>query len=461
MIGNSETVQPLNILLVDDEEIIHTALSPFLRDLGHTVYDAYDGAAALEMIGTNEYDIVLTDIQMPRMDGFTLLEKINEIQPDLAVVIITAHGDMEMVIRALRMGAADFLTKPVKLVEIEAVIAKALRVRKFKRQERRFRDTLSGIQNSAYNWRTEQRLIGERPAMEEVRDLIRSAVEVGCDTVLIQGETGTGKEVVAREIHLLGKKERSPLIAVSCPALPESLLESELFGHVKGSFTGAIADKAGCFELADGGTLFLDEVADLSPGAQAKLLRVMETRTLRRVGGKKEISVDVNVIAATNAPLGSLVEAKKFRQDLLYRLNLFSIDVPPLRERREDILPLSGYFLDSFLINKKLEVKGFSDDARDRLENYDYPGNARELRNIVERAAILCRQGMIEPRHLNISTEPAFAPAPCFPSDDEQENRMIIDALQKAKWNRSRTAENLGISYAALGYRMKKYDISD
>jgi len=461
-----ENPQPLNILLVDDEEVIHEGLTPYLRDIGHSVDDAYRGASALEKLDEKEYDLIISDIRMPQMDGITLLGNIVERQPDTAVVLMTAYGEVEDVIRALRLGAADFLTKPVKLEEIDAVIEKAVRLRELKKIANRFRETLREVQSSAYQWRTDQRLIGESPDIEEVRKMIRSAVEARCDTVLIQGETGTGKEVVAREIHLLGKKENSPFIAISCPALPENLVESELFGHVKGAFTGADSDKAGCFETADGGTLFLDEVADLSAAAQAKLLRVLETRSVRRVGGKKEINTNVNVVAATNSPLSELVAQKQFREDLFYRLNVFAVNILPLRERREDIVPLAEHFLDTFAKNKKMNVKGFSEKAKEKLYNYDFPGNARELRNIIERAAILCREGLINPEHLSLSTGPTVAAptdaaqqAPAEDNDSKEKNE-IIQALEETRWNRTRAAQKLGVPYSTLRYRMKKYDIS-
>jgi two-component system, NtrC family, response regulator AtoC len=447
----------LKILLADDEEVIHRGLAPFLADLGHAVDSAYDGETALQMLSATDYDVLIADVQMPKMDGLTLMERIHEGQSDLAIVVITAHGDMGMVIRALRLGAADFLTKPVKLAEIEAVIEKALRVRAFQRSERRRRETIGDVQSSMYHWRTGQRLIGVSPAMASVRKLIQSAVEADCKTVLIQGETGVGKEVVAREIHLLGKKEGSPFIAVSCPALPETLVEAELFGHVRGTFTGAQNDKAGCFETAEGGTLFLDEIADLSEGAQAKLLRVLETRCVRRIGGKHEIDVDVNVIAATNSPLAALARSKKFREDLFYRLNGFTINIPPLRERKDDIIPLAKHFLESYVQSKRINVTGFSPEAQALLANYELPGNARELRNIIERAVIIRRDGLIEPRHLNLN-QLVDSPVSSARPDDEEKNAVLL-ALEKTKWNRARAAKELGISYASLRYRMKKHDI--
>jgi DNA-binding NtrC family response regulator len=283
------------------------------------------------------------------------------------------------------------------------------------------------------------------------------AVEAKCETVLILGETGTGKEVVAREIHFLAGPDDSPFIAMSCPAIPDTLVESELFGHRKGAFTGATEDKAGYFELANGGTLFLDEIGDLSPAAQAKLLRVLETRTMRRVGASQEIQLNLRLIAATNVPLEELVKAGRFRQDLLYRLNAFVIQLSPLRERREDIIPLAEHFLSLALLRRGLPVAGFSPPAKELLLNYDYPGNARELRNLVERAAILCRSGMIQPEHLGLP--PAAPSAPAGPFSEARaagsERETILQALQAAKWNRRAAAKALGMSYSTLRYKIK------
>jgi DNA-binding NtrC family response regulator len=285
-------------------------------------------------------------------------------------------------------------------------------------------------------------------------------VEAGCETVLICGETGTGKEVVAREIHFQASSDESPFIAVSCPALPDTLVESELFGHARGAFTGAVSNRIGYFEMADGGTLFLDEVADLSPAAQAVLLRAIETRAFRPVGGQKEVRVNVRVIAATNAPLEERVEAGGFRRDLFYRLNAYTIRLLPLRERREDILPLAGHFLSVYARARGLRFEGFSPEAKDLLLEYDFPGNARELRNLVERAAILRRSGQIMPEHLNLPGAPGDAPAsPSALPAEGQERAFLVRALEAARWNRRQAAKDLGIPYSTLRYKMQKLGI--
>ena len=293
----------LRILLVDDEQIIHETLGEYLVDIGAQVTSLFDGNSAVENIEGADYDLMLVDLRMPGIDGFGLLERVQQIQPEMSVVIITGHGSMDTAIQALRMGAADFLPKPIKLLELDAVVEKALRIRDLRKEKRHLRETIGGIQKTGGLREGNRALIGVSRATEALRDQIKRGVEADCDSILIEGEIGTGKEVVAREIHFQATSEQSPFIAVSCPALPEALVEAELFGHTKGAFTGAATDRSGYFEMADGGTLFLDEVGDLSPAAQAKLLRVLETRRFRRVGGTKEIEVKVRVVTAINRPL--------------------------------------------------------------------------------------------------------------------------------------------------------------
>ena len=450
----------MRILLVDDEEIVHHTLGPYLKDLGHLMDNAYEGVTALRLIEANNYDLALIDIRMPGMDGLSILSKIKEMCPELSVIMITGHGNMETVIQALRLGAVDFLAKPVKLFELDAVLEKSTRIHSLRQSQRHLKETIKGIQTSEDARIRNRLLVRKSKAMTEVKNQIRLAVKAQCETILISGETGTGKEVVAREIHFTGGEGAKPFIPVSCPALPETLIESELFGHVKGAFTSANIDKAGYFELADGGTLFLDEIADLSFSAQAKLLRVLETRKIRRIGGSKEIDVNIRVIAATNTPMEKLVESKKFRKDLYYRLNVFTINLLPLRQRRSDIIPLAEHFLSTFLVGRRLPVDDFSKKAKYSLINYDFPGNARELRNIVERAAILCQSSLIEPIHLNLPKAVRNTPADSSQLNEEQARQIILDALEKAKWNRRQASENLKIPYSSLRYKLKKLHIS-
>ena len=455
-------ISPLNILLADDEDIIHETIGGHLTESGHSVNDVFDGLAALKAIKEGEYDLALFDLQMPGMDGLSLLAKVREIRPEMSVAIITGHGNMDVAIQALRLGATDFLTKPVKLLELDAVLVRITQFNLLRQDMNRLRVTIRGIQASEDLRLGNRSFVGTSAATRKVREQIRQAVDAACDTILIIGETGTGKEVVAREIHFLASSHECPFIAVSCPAMPDTLVESELFGHVKGAFTGAMEDRPGCFELADGGTLFLDEVADLSASAQAALLRVLETRTLRRIGSSREITVHIRVIAATNAPLEDLVESREFRSDLFYRLNVFTIYLLPLRHRREDILPLAEHFLSVYASPRGLRSDGFSEEAKAVLLNYDFPGNARELRNIVERAAILCRSGQILPEHLSLPEyfHSQVTSRPAETEDDEQERIRILNALEEARWNRRQAAEILGMPYSTLRYKIQKLGIS-
>ena len=391
--------QSLRILLVDDEEVIQRAIGGHLRKAGHAVAEASDGRTALKQIREQEYDLALVDIRMPGMDGLAVMAEVQEMRPHLPCIIITGHAELETAIEALRRGAADFLVKPIKLLELEAVFERVLRVRQLLQEKLRLRETLRAVQTAEDRRTGRSTFVGVSAATESVRAEIQRAVRTQCRTILITGETGTGKEVVARELHALAGPEESPFIAVNCPSLPDSLAENELFGHTKGAFTGAAEDRPGYFELADGGTLFLDEVSELSAAAQATLLRAVETRTFRRVGGGPERTVDVRIIAATNAPLADLAEDGRFRRDLFYRLQVYEIRLRPLRERREDIAPLAEHFLARYAETRGLALGGLNGEARALLRGYDYPGNARELQNIIERAAMLCGSGPVRPEH--------------------------------------------------------------
>ncbi len=454
--------EKLCILIVDDEEVLREMLGNYLRQAGHEIEEADNGHAALEKLRSGQYDLALVDIRMPKMSGLTLLEKISEIHPNLPVVIITGHGTMDTAISALKLGAVDFLLKPVKLQELDAVLAKVAHVSQLRKDKSRLKQTIGFIQSTTHPRGNEGELKGVDPATQEIRKQIQLAVKGQCDTILITGDTGTGKDVVAREIHALASTPKDPFIPVSCPAIPDSLVESELFGHVMGAFTGAMEDRAGCFELAHGGSLFLDEIGDLSAAAQAKLLRVLETRMVRPLGAAREIQVKLRVIAATNVSLEDAVRNRKFRADLLYRLNVYAIHLLPLRERPKDILPLADHFLSSYAQARNLQFDGFSPEARQRLEEMDYAGNVRELRNMVERAAILRSEGRIEADDLiqmGRRTKPVSNNANPVDKKDAERKR-ILDALEKTKWNRREAAKTLGIPYSTLRYRIEKLNIS-
>ena len=454
----------IQILLVDDDPYFLRGISRMLKSSGYEVIEATTGKDCLIKTQENEPDLVFLDVMLPDINGLSLMPDLQKIRPSMSVVIITAHGDMEIVIQALRLGAVDFLKKPIQILELEAVLEKSLRFSTMKRESLSLRNAIRNIQYSDDLRNQKRAFVGISDATRRIYEQIRQAVEAECDTILIIGETGTGKEVVAREIHFLASPEESPFIAVSCPAIPESLMESELFGHVKGAFTGATEDRVGHFEMAEGGTLFLDEVGDLSVSAQAKLLRILETRTLTRVGSSKEISVNVRIISATNASLESLVETGKFRSDLFYRLNIFTIHIPPLRERPGDILPLAEHFLSSYARQRGLKFDGFSPEAEKMLLDYSFPGNARELRNILERAAILRRSGQIQSDDLNLPQSQKenllHNPTGFYNNIKDEERIQILNALDETNWNRSNAAKLLGISYSKLRYRMNKHNIS-
>jgi DNA-binding NtrC family response regulator len=447
----------LNILLVDDEEIVRQTIGYHLRTNGHNVTSVADGESALHKVEQGDFDLALIDYRMPKIDGLSLLVKFQEIRPELSVVIITGHGNIDTAIQALRLGATDFLTKPIKFPELQTVLEKSERIRGMRRKESRLLETIQGLQTSEDERIRNRTLIGVSPDIEEVRKQIALVTESGCQTVLLRGDTGTGKEVVARELHYSQPQaDQKPFIAVSCPALPDTLFESELFGHTKGSFTGANRDKAGCFELADGGTLFLDEIGDLSLSAQSKILRVLETRAVRRVGGSREIKTNLLLVAATNINLEKQITLGNFRQDLFYRLNVFNINLSPLRQRPEDIMVLANHFLKT---GNRKAIPSFTDEARLLLTSYPFPGNVRELKNIIERASMICKSTMIGIEHLGIRPEEEMERSRTGQQSDLEKGR-ILQVLEQNKWNRGKTAEEMNLSYETLRYRMKKHGIS-
>jgi len=462
----------LDILLVDDEPIIHESIGRYLIKCGHRVTAAYDGDEGLERMRKHDYQLALIDIRMPRRDGLSFLAAARAAVPDLACVIITAHADLDDAVKALREGALDFLRKPVELIELDAVLERVARALALQGENRHLKGVIRSIQSDAAAVGGGG-FIGQSRAAAAVREQIEQAASAGFETILLTGETGVGKEIVAREIHRLAAGDDGPFIAVNCPAIPVSLLESELFGHVKGTFTGAESHREGCFELANGGTLLLDEVADLPLQAQAAILRAVETRRVRRVGGKTEIPVNIRLIAATNANLETRVRDGRFRDDLYYRLAVFMVHIPPLRERREDIIPLAEHFLTLFTGGRGLDIAGFSADAKATLSGYSYPGNVRELRNIVERAAVCCRGGIVDGVHLALPGHggrqryPERSAAPPELGDSAvpdnlttgqmQERDRIREALTQTRWNRRQACGLLGMSYSTLREKIARY----
>ena len=448
--------EPFRILVVDDEPAQRELVSGFLRKRGFEVDEAAGGQAALARFTQEPFDLVLTDQRMPDLSGLDLLQRLRAVTPEAAVIVMTAYGTIETAVGAIKAGATDYLSKPINLDEL---LHRIERVRERQRLLGENRELRAALEE---RHRVEG-IIGDSGRMQEVLSLVRRVA--GSDaTVLIRGESGTGKELIARAIHHASPRAAGPLVAVSCAALPEGLLESELFGHEKGAFTGAAASRKGRFELADGGSIFLDEIGDLPLHLQVKLLRVLQERQFERVGGTRTIPVDVRVLAATHRNLEALVREGRFRDDLYYRINVVTLLLPPLRERREDLPPLMYHFLTRFAEKNGKTIRGLTREARDALLRYDYPGNVRELENLIERAVVLTRDEVIGksdlPLTLDEQTAENDAPAGLVAAAEGLERRMIRDALSRAGGVQTRAAELLGISERVLRYKLRKYGLA-
>ncbi len=451
------------ILIVDDEKNMRWALEKGLRQAGYRTLSAPDGPEGLDLAASEAPDLVLLDLKMPKMDGLEALRLIKEQRPELPIIIITAHGSVATAIEAIKAGAYDYISKPFDLEEIQIVIKKALEVRALTEEVAKLRSEVE----RKYSF---QNIIGKSSKMQAVFDLVERVAGTSA-SVLIYGESGTGKELVAKAIHYLSPRRHRPYVQVNCSALPETLLESELFGHEKGAFTGAIARRQGRFELADTGTLFLDEIGELSPPVQVKLLRVLQDRTFERVGGMESIKVDVRIIAATNRDLTQAMVEGKFREDLYYRLNVVPIQLPPLRERAEDIPLLVEHFLKKFSAGPDpagARVKTLAPEAARRLAEYRWPGNVRELENAIERAVIISRGDRITvedlPRELQqTSAHPHRRAAFKLPEGgvnlEDVERDLIRQALDRTGGNQTQAARLLGITRHTLLYRLDKYGL--
>src|SRR5258707_13237 len=440
------------ILIIDDEQSIRTTLGHILSDEGHRTVLCESGEEGLAQYAREEFDLVILDLWLPGIDGFAVLERIRStIAPP--VLVVSGHGNVDAAVRATRLGAYDFLEKPLSLERVVLTISHALADRKLRDQVRDLRQHLT----------LEELLIGESEAMKKLDQEIRGAAPSG-SRVLIRGENGSGKEIVARTLHRLSHRAEQSFIDVNCAAIPEELIESELFGHRKGAFTGAIDERKGKFELADGGTLFLDEIGDMSLKTQAKVLRVLQEQTFQKIGGQQTIKVDVRVIAATNKDLESEITAASFRSDLFYRLNVIPIDVPPLRARGNDIVLLAEHFLRRFAAETGTAKKRLSSGAASKLRAYHWPGNVRELRNVIERMAILMKGEVIEPEEVQLGA-PAALPAQIDArmtlkeARDEFEKQYILSRLREFAGNVSRTAEALGVERSNLYRKMEAYGI--
>ncbi|MFQ5917042.1 MAG: sigma-54-dependent transcriptional regulator [Candidatus Binatia bacterium] len=443
-----------SILVVDDEPPQLELIGGFLKKQGFEVALAESGERALERFRRESFDLVLTDQRMPNMSGLELVKAVRAVNPETPVIVMTAYGSIETAVDAIKAGATDYLTKPLNLDELLHRIDKVrdhhrlLTENRDLREELRERHRIEGI-------------IGESGRMLEVFSLVRRVASSEA-TVLIRGESGTGKELIAKAIHYASPRASGPLVKVNCAALPETLLESELFGHEKGAFTGALANRKGRFEVASGGTIFLDEIGDLAAHLQAKLLRVLQEREFERVGSSRPIPVDVRILAATHRDLEGLLKSGQFRDDLYYRLNVVTIVLPPLRERRQDLPLLMDHLLRVFAEKNVKKIRGFTPEAREALLRYDYPGNIRELENIIERASVITRNDVIGRADLPISIQEPEAEDNSNNTNlsvvvERLERRLIKDALARSGGVQTRAAEHLGITERNLRYKLKKY----
>jgi len=451
--GEAPTVTE-RVLIVEDDPSTRLGLTELVRTWGYLADSAGDGEDGLEKVTSFRPAIVVTDLVMPRMDGQQLLKALREQAPDIAVVILTAQGSVESAVEAIKDGAYDYLTKPVDPQRLQILLANVVErqetLREVKALRRQLRD------QGAFG-----RMIGASPGMRKVYRVIEQAAPTSA-SVLVHGESGTGKELVAQTIHQLSPRAGAPFVAINCAAIPETLLESEIFGHEKGAFTGAADRRQGCFELADRGTIFLDEIAEMTPATQVKLLRVLQERSFRRLGGRQEQKVDVRVIAATNADPDEAVRKGKLREDLFYRLNVFGIALPPLRDRKDDLRLLTQFFLSEFNARNGKAIAALNNEAMRMLEGYGWPGNVRELRNVIERATILADGQFIEPRHLPAALVQAGERAkpslslPPGTTVEEAERRLIQMTLEHTRDNKTRAAEILGISLKTLHNKLNK-----
>ncbi len=439
------------ILVVDDEETQREMLGGFLKKEGYSVSLADSGEEALKICQDKFFEVALIDLKMPGMDGIGLLSKLKEINPEIQVIVMTAYASIETAVEAMKQGAFNYVNKPVDLEELRITIKKALENQKILTENKYLKEQL----NEKYK---DLKIIGESKAIKEVLSTV-ARVAKSDSTVLIRGESGTGKELVARAIHALSDRDNQRFISLSCAAIPETLLESELFGYEKGAFTGATRRKEGRFELADSGTLFLDEIGDLSLETQVKLLRVIETQEFERLGGEETIKVDVRIISATNQDLEKKIKEKSFREDLYYRLNVISIFIPPLRERKEDILPLVDYFIQKSNQKTGKNIQGLTREAKDILFSYPWHGNIRELENVIERATVLSRGEAIDKSdlaHLSFQRIDEISSTLLL---KDLEKSHILKALEKTGGNLSQASELLGIHRNTLRLKMKEYQI--
>jgi DNA-binding NtrC family response regulator len=445
------------ILVVDDEMLIRRAISRRLTAGGYQAIEAEDGRTALERAAMG-VDLAILDFKLPDLDGITILKRIREIDADVLVIVLTAYANVETAVEAMKLGAYHFMNKPFDLEVLATLVEQALETTRLRREVRQLRTT----QAEPYSL---DRMVGDSPALQAFKSIVMQVAASPASTVLLTGESGTGKDLTAKILHYASARRNRPFVNITCSALPETLLESELFGYERGAFTDARQQKKGLLEQADGGTVFLDEIGEMTPPLQAKLLRFLEEKTFRRVGGSADVRVDVRVIAATNRTLEDEVKAHRFREDLFYRLNVLPLKLPPLREHIDDLPALVSFYMDLFNREFRKSVRGASAAALRTLAAYHWPGNVRELRNTVERAMLLARGDTLEPADFPM---PSGAPAPtqamALPADglnlEEAEKSLVTQALERTGWNKTRAARLLGLNRDQINYRIEKFKLS-
>ena len=444
------------LLIVDDEELVRWSLRERFGHDGYTIVEAGTCAEATERLASGVVDLILLDYRLPDGDGLTLLRRIKESNPDTPVILMTAFSTVENAVEAMKHGAYHYLNKPFNLDEVSVTVEKALETSRLRREVR----FLRGTQGREFSF---DAIIGASPAMSTVKSLIARVAKSPASTVLLTGETGTGKDLVAKALHYNSDRASRAFVNITCSALPEQLLESELFGHERGAFTDARQQKRGLLETADGGTVFLDEIGEMTPGLQAKLLRFLEEKTFKRVGGLPDVRVDVRVVAATNRDLEKEVKSGKFREDLFYRLQVMPIVLPPLRERKGDVVRLANFYIDQFNREFRKKIQGLSPAAVSLLEQYQWPGNVRELRNAIERAMLLVDRSYLEPEDFTLtrSISPVeFTLPPEGVRLEDVERQLLTQALERAGGNQTQAAQLLGINRDQVRYRIEKFGLA-
>ena len=460
-----------SVLVIEDNRTMREGLEISLKQMGLDVSSFEEGSGALEQLGKKNYDLIVTDYKLPQMDGLKVFERARKLCPGIDAILITAYGSVDLAVEAMKLGAADFLTKPFSPEELKVKVEKALATRDARAENIRLVEENELLRCEVAEAGGYGELIGESEVMFDVFDTIKRVAPTG-SSVLITGESGTGKELVARAIHDKSQRKAKPFVKVSCAALSEGVLESELFGHEKGAFTGSVKARKGRFELADGGTLFLDEIGDISPAMQVRLLRVLQEQRFERVGGEKTLSVDVRLISATNKDLKEEVEKENFREDLFYRLHVLPIELPPLRARGKDIQLLARHLAAKICRRMNRSPRTFDSDALDLLAGYSWPGNVRELENVIERALVLGRGkritradiplltgGKAETRRLPSFELPSSGSIDLTETLETTERTIIEQALERAHGNKSKAARILGLKVSALHYKLDKYGI--